>query len=244
MKRFLTSSVLAVLFLPALLSLSHSSAIAETESSIDEDKLNTVNGMPWASKGLPFSKLVNIKDTLVNSVLGKVVIDIHGEDPLNSLIQSPFSGPRPGRFIVTSLWGSKIEGCFVQMVVQSAPTDGKMELEQLSPTAVELGVGDQIVQFSKNSNTKTRGFSVKYTYTEYENNREREYSNVWYMTDTVFSIDANAANYLRKAPIKEIRARLRFANGDTKVFPLGKGTIKQWQGAYGFNSSCTAPSKL
>lgn len=241
MRNFLKSSLVTIFVLPALLNFYDGRAIAQT--AIDEDKLNTVNGMPWAAKGLPFSKLVNIQDTLVNSALGKAVIDIHGEDPLNTLIKSPFSGPRPGRFVIVSLWGSKIEGCFTKIVVQSAPANGQATLEELAPTSIELGIDGQVLQLTPSPNSKVRGFSGKYTYTEYENSREVSYDSTWYMTDTLFAINADAANMLRKATPKEIRARLTFANGDTKVFPIGKGTVKQWQEAYGFNSACTAPSQ-
>ncbi|MBD2299436.1 hypothetical protein H6G80_16285 [Nostoc sp. FACHB-87] len=241
MKKILNLSLVTVLLLPSLLNFTGEQAIAQT--AIDEDKLNTVNGMPWAGGGLPFSKLVNIQDTLVNSALGKVVIDAHGEDPLSSLIKSPFSGPRPGRFVVVSLWGSKIEGCFAKVVVQTAPADGQATLEQIAPTTIELGIDGQILQLTPSPNSKVRGFSGKYTYTEYENNQNVSYSNTWYMSDTLFAINADAANILRKAQPKEVRVRLTFANGDTKVFPIGKGTVKHWQEAYGFNSACTAPNQ-
>ncbi|AFY42381.1 hypothetical protein [Nostoc sp. PCC 7107] len=241
MKKFLRFSLLTVLLLPTLPNLDGKKAIAQ--SAIDEDKLNTVNGMPWAGGGLPFSKLVNIQDTLVNFALGKVVIDAHGEDPLSSLIKSPFNGPRPGRFVVVSLWGSKIEGCFAKIVVQTAPSNGQAILDEIAPTTIELGIDGQILQLTPVPNSKVRGFSGKYTYTEYENNQNVSYNNTWYMSDTLFAINADAANILRKAPAKEIRARLTFANGDTKVFPIGKGTVRHWQEAYGFNSACTAPSQ-
>ncbi len=241
MKKFLKFSFFAVLLLPTSLNFYSERAIAQT--AIDEDKLNTVNGMPWAGGGLPFSKLVNIQDTLVNSALGKAVIDAHGEDRLSSLIKSPFSGPRPGRFVIISLWGSKIEGCFTKIVVQTAPSDGKATLEEIAPTTIELGIDGQILQLTPSPNSKVRGFSGQYTYTEYENNRNVSYTSTWYMSDTLFAINADAANILRKAPAKEVRVRLTFANGDTKIFPIGKGTVKHWQEAYGFNSACTAPSQ-
>ncbi|MBH8566913.1 hypothetical protein I8748_33015 [Nostoc sp. CENA67] len=238
-QKFLQSKLLTFLLIAALFNLNQPSAIAQT--SIDEDKLDTVNGMPWAGRGLPFDKVVDIKDSLVDSALGKVVIDRHGEDPLGVLFKEPFAGPSPGRFVMVSLWGSKIEGCFVKMIVQSAPTDGKADLEELVPKMIELGIDGQILQLTASPNTKPRGFQGNYTYTEYENNTSYERSSTWYMTDTSFAINADAANMLRNAPAKEIRARLTFANGDTKVFPIGKGNVKRWQEAYGFNSSCTAP---
>ncbi|RCJ40713.1 hypothetical protein A6770_09880 [Nostoc minutum NIES-26] len=237
LQKFLKSSLFALLLVPALLNLCVGSAIAET--SIDEDRLDTVDGMRWAGSGLPFDEVVNIKDSLVNSALGKVVLDRHGEDRSGGLFKSPFDSPRPGRFVLVSLWGSKIEGCFVKMIVQSAPPDGQADLEDLVPKFIELGIGDQILQLTQSQATKPRGFSGKYTYTVYENNTKYTRSSTWYMTDTSFAISPDAANMLRTAPEKEIRARLTFANGDTKVFPIGKGNVRRWQEAYSFNSSCT-----
>ncbi|WP_392533554.1 hypothetical protein [Nostoc sp. C117] len=238
-QRVLKSSFLVLLLVPVLLNLSHKRAIAET--SIGEDQLDTVNGMPWAGHKLPFDAVVDIKDSLVNSPLGKVVIERHGEDESGSVFKSPFDSPRPGRFVLVSLWGSKIEGCFVKMIVQSAPLDGKANLEELVPKLIELGIGDRILQLTPLPNIKPRGFSGQYTYTVYENNTNYDRSSTWYMTDTSFAINADAANMLRTAPAKEIRGRLTFVNGDTKVFPIGKANVQRWQEAYSFNNSCTAP---
>jgi hypothetical protein len=47
---------------------------------------------------------------------------------------------------------------------------------------------------------------------------------------------------LKNAPQKEIRMRLTFANGDTKIIPIGKGTVEKWSEAYGFNSACLPPN--
>jgi hypothetical protein len=243
--RHLKSGFFALVVISAL--FSHNSAIAEggsltiAQTSIDEDKLDTVNGMPWAGNSLPFDKIADIKDALVNTPLGKVVMDRHGEDPLGNIFTAPFAGPSPGRFAIVSLWGSKIEGCFVKMIVQSAPSDGKTDLAEISPKLIELGIKEQILQLTPSPNTKARGFQGKYTYDVYENNTKYERSNTWYMTDTLFDISADAANLLRSAPAKEIRARLTFENGDTKIFPIGSGTVKRWQEAYSFNSSCRAP---
>ncbi|MCF4969990.1 hypothetical protein [Nostoc sp. CMAA1605] len=235
--KYFTSAFTALLVTTAL--VTPHSAIAQT--TIDEDKLDTVNGMRWGGNGLPFDKVVEIKDALVNSPLGKVVIDRHGEDPQGVLFKEPFAAPSPGRFVVVSLWGSKIEGCFVKMIVQTAPSDGRAELEEIAPKMLELGVGEQILQLKRSTNAKVRGFQGNYTYTTYENRRSIENSSTWFMTDTLFDISPEAANLLRNAPAKEIKARLTFENGDTKLIPIGSSNVKRWQEAFGFNSSCSAP---
>ncbi|QLE56448.1 hypothetical protein [Nostoc sp. TCL26-01] len=235
--KYLKSSFVALVVMSAL--FSQSIAIAQT--TIDEDKLDTVNGMPWGGDGLPFDKVAGIKDALVNSSLGKVVIDRHGEDPLGTLFQQPFNGPSPGRFVIVSFWGSKIEGCFVKMVVQKAPTNGEAEIAEIAPKLIELGIGEQILQLNRSPKAQVRGLKGQYTYTEYANNTKYQRSSTWYMTDTLFDITAEAANLLRNAPAKEVKARLTFDNGDTKIIPIGSGNVKRWQEAFGFNNSCRAP---
>ncbi|MBD2363421.1 hypothetical protein H6G36_19870 [Anabaena minutissima FACHB-250] len=235
--KYLKSGFVTLLVMTALFSTN--SAIAQT--TIDEDKLDSVNGMRWGGNGLPFDKVVDIKDALVNTPLGKVVIDRHGEDPQGVLFKEPFASPSPGKFVVVSLWGSKIEGCFVKLVVQSAPNDGKAELTEISPKMIELGIGEQILQLTRSPNMKVRGFQGNYTYTVYENKRNVQRSSTWYMSDTLFDISPDAANLLRTAPAKEIKARLTFDNGDTKIIPIGSSNVKRWQDSFGFNSSCTAP---
>lgn len=219
-------------------------AIAQTV--IEEDKLNTDKGIYWAGSGFPFSQVAIIKDTLVDASLGKVVIDRHGEGPsdFSSFIAGtgPFSSPFPGRFVVVSLWGSKIEGCFVKMVIQSSPNDGQAEVKQLVPKTIQLGLNNQILELSRNEATKVRSFKSDYTYKSSQNGKEINRSSTWYMTDTSFAIDGTAANFLKNAPKKEIRMRLVFENGDTRIVPIGKGTVENWSQTYGFNSACV-PSK-
>ncbi|MFM6248564.1 MAG: hypothetical protein ACKPEQ_05355, partial [Dolichospermum sp.] len=50
-----------------------------------------------------------------------------------------------------------------------------------------------------------------------ENGKQINRSSTWYMTDTSFAIDGTAANLLKNAPKKEIRMRLVFENGDTRI---------------------------
>ncbi|MFN9557646.1 MAG: hypothetical protein ACK55G_03165, partial [Dolichospermum sp.] len=130
MRKMSLGSFSAVLLIIGCLNGWTEKAIAQTV--IEEDKLNTNKGIYWAGSGFPFSQVAIIKDTLVDAPLGKVVIDRHGEGS-SGFIGSPFSSPFPGRFVVVSFWGSKIEGCFVKMVIQSSPNDGQAELKQLVP---------------------------------------------------------------------------------------------------------------
>lgn len=223
---------------------------------IDQDSLNIAKGIPWGAGGFPFSQVANIKDSLVDSIAGKVVIDRHGDGP--SGLGGPFSNPYPGRFVIVSLWGSNLDGCFLQVVVQKSPDDGQAELQQLVPKTLEIGVNNQIIELERNPSTKVRGFKVDYTYTEGggtsvgnligsllfggnnqpAQNSGKKISSNWYMANTLFAVDQGTANLLRSAQPKEIRIRLRFENGDARIIPLGKGTVEKWPEVYGFNSTC------
>jgi len=246
MRKMSLGSFSAVLLIIGCLNGWTEKAIAQTV--IEEDKLNTNKGIYWAGSGFPFSQVAIIKDTLVDAPLGKVVIDRHGEGPtdLSSISlftgTGPFSRPFPGRFVVVSLWGSKIEGCFVKMVIQSSPNDGQAEVKQLVPKTIQLGLNNQILELSRNESTKVRLFKGDYSYTVSRNGKEINSYSTWYMTDTSFAIDGTAANLLKNAPQKEIRMRLVFENGDTRIVPIGKGTVENWSETYGFNSACV-PSK-
>ncbi|MFM6181108.1 MAG: hypothetical protein ACKPA8_06260 [Dolichospermum sp.] len=240
MRKLSLAAFSAVILMIASLNGWTEKAIAQTV--IEEDKLNTNKGIYWAGSGFPFSEASVIKDTLVDAVLGKVVIDRHGEGPTNfsSIFtgSGPFSSPFPGRFIVVSFWGSKIEGCFVKIVIQSSPKGGQVELKQLVPKTIQLGLNNQILELSRNEATKVRPFKGDYTYTDSENAKQINRSSTWYMTDTSFAIDGTAANLLKNAPKKEIRMRLVFENGDTRIVPIGKGTVEKWSETYGFNPAC------
>jgi hypothetical protein len=248
------SAVSSVMLVLGCFYTSQQQAIAQVV--IDQDSLNIAKGIPWGAGGFPFSQVANIKDSLVDSIAGKVVIDRHGDGP--SGLGGPFSNPYPGRFVIVSLWGSNLDGCFLQVVVQKSPNDGQAELQQLVPKTLEIGVNNQIIELERNPSTKVRGFKVDYTYTEGggtsvgnligsllfggnnqpAQNSGKKISSNWYMANTLFAVDQGTANLLRSAQPKEIRIRLRFENGDARIIPLGKGTVEKWPEVYGFNSTC------
>jgi hypothetical protein len=235
MNKFLVkTSCLSILLTSVLFNCAVDKAIAQT--LMNEDDLDS-NGLPWAGKRLPFKQIVNIKDTLVGSPLGKIVIDRHGEDPYGLLIKTPLSYPEPGKWVVVSFWGSKIEGCFVRLVFQWAPAQNQTGLsEGMKPVSLELGIDGKIVQLTPNPNVPVRSFSTNYSYIKSENNTQ--YYSTYYMTDTLFSVNAEVAELLRNAPPGEVRVRLNFPSIKV-IFPLGKETVKLWNESYGFNSSCS-----
>jgi hypothetical protein len=240
-------SVSAIICLGSILSLSHQ-VLANVELS--EDKLNTEKSLRWGGEGLPFNELVTIRDALVNSVVGKVVIDRHGEDNgtsestgmlsglFNALtVRAPFAGPNPGRLTIVTLWGSKEEGCFVKALIHNAPKGGGGDRSQSSvPVKMEIGIGDRAIKLSPVAKSVPKMASGSYTYTENKIERTAQF----YFAENTFAINAKVADLLRNAPAGDARVRLTFGNGDTKVFAIGAKNIAQFRDSYGYNPSCTA----
>ncbi|BAZ88680.1 hypothetical protein NIES932_01440 [Raphidiopsis curvata NIES-932] len=247
------STVSSVMLVLGCFHTNQQQAIAQ--AVIEQDSLNITKGIPWGAGGFPFSQVANIKDSLVDFISGKVVIDRHGEP--ESGLSGPFSNPFPGRFVIVSLWGSNLDGCFLQVVIQKSPNDGQAELDQLVPKTLEIGVNNQIIELERNPSTKVRGFKVPYTYTQAQgtsvgnfignllfgtNNqpaeKAKQISSNWYMANTLFAVDQGTASLLRSAQPREIRIRLKFENGDARIVRIGKGTVEKWPEVYGFNSTC------
>ena len=119
-------------------------ANAENRPSID-DEIATSN-LRWGGPKLPYGKVANIKDNLVDKVLGTGVIDRHG---VGSGVTSPmgvFSSPENAELVFISLWKSTSKGCFVEMVIQHAPKPDKPDFgtaKSMVPVRLELGIGEE-----------------------------------------------------------------------------------------------------
>jgi hypothetical protein len=219
------------------------------EASISEDDISTRKGMPWGGGNFSYSQTLTIKDSLVSTPVGMVILDKHGIDDsksgsgslesslLGALIpfESPFSSPVPGKSVFITLWGSKIEGCFVEAIVQVAP-DEEIVAKSIAPTMLELGVNNQIIQLTPQKNAKPKVGSFAYKYTENKQKRDAK----WYMARQIFAIDSGTAKLLSNAPAQEIKARLDFGDDDSMIVPIGKGTVQGWKKAYSFNPACSA----
>jgi hypothetical protein len=226
------------------LSLSHK-ALASVDLS--EDKLNTEEGLKWGGEGLPFNDVVTLRDSLVNSVVGKVVIDRHGEDKgsegILSIfgIKTPFAGPNPGRLTIVTLWGSKEEGCFVKAIVHNAPKSDGGDPKGFVPVKMEVGVGDRVVKLTPAPKSAPKTANSTYTYTkEYTNNYKDEVKAEapLYFAENTFAVNGKVADLFRNAPKGDAKIRLTFANGDTKIFPVGQNNVARWRDSYDYNSSC------
>jgi hypothetical protein len=240
-------SVSAVIISGLTLSLSHR-ALAGVD--LPEDKLNSEQGLKWGGEGLPSDDVVILRDALVNSVVGKVVIDKHGEDNgsepgIMSIfgIKSPFAGPNPGRLTIVTLWGSKEEGCFVKAIVHNAPKSEGGNPKGFVPVKLEVGVGDRVVKLTPTSKGGAKTANSTYTYT-------KEYTSDYktaikaeapvYFAENTFAVNAKVADLFRNAPKGDAKIRLTFANGDSKIFPVGHRNVARWRDSYDYNSSCQA----
>lgn len=218
-------------------------------ASVDlpEDKLNTEEGLKWGGEGLPFNDVVTLRDSLVNSVVGKVVIDRHGEDKgsegiLNIFgIKTPFAGPNPGRLTIVTLWGSKEEGCFVKAIVHNSPKSDGGDPKGFVPVKMEVGVGDRVVKLTPASKSSPKTANSTYTYTkEYKNNYKDEIKaeGPLYFAENTFAVNSKVADLFRNAPTGDARIRITFANGDTKIFPVGSKNVARWRDSYDYNPTC------
>jgi hypothetical protein len=221
--------VLTILFLSFNFYLIVPKAKAQNiEGKITEDELNTRSGLPWSGGTFPWSKVVEIQDSLVNSPVGRIVIDKHTEGV--SFINFPL---RPGQIVFITFWGSKIEGCYVELIYQIAPWN-RMNQKMITPEFLEIGVKDQIVKLIPQE-VKPHFYSFNYSYKDGENT----YNAIWYMVRQLFVIDQATANVLMNAPNKEVKARIRFPDS-TEIFPIGRGTVQRWKDTYNFNPSCNS----
>lgn len=215
-------------------------ALADDDNAIYEDNLTTTQGLQWGGKKLPFKKTVDIRESLVNTPLGKVTADRHifGKD-LDGSIFGRSSRPAPGRSAFISLWGSKIEGCFVEMIIQHAPAEGKADPTAIVPKLLEVGIGSQLVELPPQSEAQPKIFSQDYSYTSFFGKNKT--SGTWYMTRNIFLVDAGIAKILSQAPDKDTRARLTLSNGNKVLIPIHKKTVKSWKTAYSYNPACKSP---
>jgi hypothetical protein len=247
---FQRSITIAILLISGLTLGVTTSVFASTE--ISEEKLNTTEkSLRWGGEGLPFDSVITIRDSLVNSIVGKVVIDRHGEDNgtqestgflsgvFNALIvRSPFAGPNPGRMTIVTLWGSKEEGCFVKTILHNAPKNSENSSQDFVPIKMEVGVGNRVVKLTPVAKSVPKIAKGNYTYTANQVNKTASF----YFAENTFAINGKVADLLRNAPKGESRVRITFFNGDTKIFPVGEKNVARWRDVYAYNPNCTEPN--
>ncbi|MGK7884962.1 MAG: hypothetical protein AB4057_10100 [Crocosphaera sp.] len=208
-------------------------ALAETsEGSIIEDDLNTQNSLPWGLPDWRYSQVLNIHESLINLLVGKVVIDKYeNRNGALSIFNNP---PSPGKKNFISFWGSKIEGCFVKLIFQSASSSNPIDPETLIPIRLDMGVDDTIIKLRAKSSSNTTYWKENYTYGVDEN----KMTGTFYGVEQNFFISSEQVNHLKSASTQEVKARITFLDGSSVIYPIGVETVKRWKNVYSFNPYC------
>ncbi|ACK70084.1 conserved hypothetical protein [Gloeothece citriformis PCC 7424] len=232
---YLPPILFGVLLTSTCLDFQLNTAIAQTvEGALTEEEFRKLPS--WGGQNWPASKILQIKDSLVDAPVGRIVVDKHGEQECSGLIcfKNPFLGPFPGRSVFISLWGSKVEGCFAEIILQQAP-QRSLNIQNMIPTQLDIGVGDKIVSLPVQKETEPEGATINYQYTQ----NQTTYSSTWYTVRQYFVVDETAAKVLSNAPTEKLKARIRLNNKDSIIFPIGVETVKRWKQAYSFNPLCS-----
>jgi hypothetical protein len=244
----ISAMLLSAVFVPSLLlNLMSLSALA---GEVSEDRLNTEKALGWGGEGLPFDDSLTIRDPLVNSVVGKVTIDRHGEDNTdqNALlglfggIRSPFAGPMPGRMTIVTFWSSKEEGCSVKASIHDAPKSGSSTPKELVPVKLEVGLGSQVIKLTPIAKSVPKYAATNYNYSDSTGSNTVQRSATLYFSENTFAINGKVADFLRNAPKGEAKVRITLANGDTKIFKIGEKNVARWKDTFSYNPNCN-PAK-
>ena len=234
----------AILISSLLLNLMSRSASA---GEVSEDRLNTEKALSWGGEGLPFDDSLTIRDPLVNSIVGKVTIDRHGEDNTDRggsiglfNIRQPFACPMPGRMTIVTFWSSKEEGCSVKASIHDAPKNNISNVQGLVPVKLEVGIGSQAIELTAIAKSVPKYASNDYTYSVASGSTNVQRSSTLYFSENTFAINGKVADFLRNAPTGDAKVRIALANGDTKIFQIGKNNVARWRDTFSYNPNCNA----
>jgi hypothetical protein len=216
---------------------------------VSEDRLNTEKALGWGGEGLPFDDSLTIRDPLVNSVVGKVTIDRHGEDNTDQgglmglfNIRSPFAGPMPGRMTIVTFWSSKEEGCSVKASIHDAPKNATSDVKESIPVKMEVGIGSQVIKLTPIAKSVPKYAATNYNYSVASGSSTVERSSTLYFSENTFAINGKVADFLRNAPKGDAKVRITLANGDTKIFKIGEKNVARWKDTFSYNPNCN-PAK-
>jgi hypothetical protein len=223
-------------------------SVAVSAGEVSEDRLNTEKALGWGGEGLPFDDSLTIRDPLVNSVVGKVTIDRHGEDDSDGgifgiKIRTPFAGPNPGRMTIVTFWSSKEEGCSVKASIHEAPKNANIsDVKELIPVKMEVGIGSQVIKLTPIAKSVPKYAATNYSYSVSSGSTTVERSSTLYFSENTFAINGKVADFLRNAPQGEAKVRITLANGDTKIFKIGDKNVARWKDTFSYNPNCN-PAK-
>lgn len=219
------------------------------EGVINGDQLVTINGIPWAARNWQFSRVLGIqRDSIDSTVVGRVVLDRHGEDTQPEFgIRSPFAAPEPGRVVFVSAWGSNNSGCFVELIVQAATTaDQTVDASLIIPTRIELVVGGERVTLEAAQNVPGVGrhHSFQYSYSALVSQNDElvsvNYPGLGVMARHLFPVSADQARILRSAPAQDVPIRVTLTNRSPITIPIGDATVERWSSVFGYNPACAS----
>ncbi len=243
----ISSILLSSILIPIL--LLNLTSVSAAAGEVSEDRLNTDKALGWGGEGLPFDDSLTIRDPLVNSVVGKVTIDRHGEDNTNQSglsglfnIRSPFAGPMPGRMTIVTFWTSKEEGCSVKASIHDAPKSRVAKVQELVPVKMEVGIGSQVIKLTPIAKSVPKYASTNYNYSVTSGKSTVKRSAALYFSENTFAINGKVADFLRNAPPGEAKVRITLANGDTKLFKIGEKNVARWKDTFSYNPNCN-PAK-
>ena len=212
--------------------LPQKTAAQVVEETLDKDELKVNENLPWGIKKWPYGKIIEVKD-LAKSIYGRMVIDRYGIDESYAPVKQPFSRIKPGKLVIVSMWGSDLDGCYVETVIQVAPKNN-INPEITLPTLIELAIGNEILELTPKL-TNPQIITYRYNYLDGRNSQKR---GLWHMNRRVFNLDSVQASKLINAPIEDVKARMHFGTVKTIPFKIGVDTVERWQDIYSFNSSC------
>jgi hypothetical protein len=243
----ISSILLSSILIPSL--LLNLVSVAASAGEVSEDRLNTEKALGWGGEGLPFDDSLTIRDPLVNSVVGKVTIDRHGEDNTDQgglvglfNIRSPFAGPMPGRMTIVTFWSSKEEGCSVKASIHDAPKSAISNVKGLVPVKMEVGIGSQVIKLTPIAKSVPKYASTRYNYSVTSGSSTVQRSSTLYFSENTFAINGKVADFLRNAPQGEAKVRITLASGDTKIFKIGDKNVARWKDTFSYNPNCN-PAK-
>jgi hypothetical protein len=244
----ISAILLSSILIPSL--LLNLMSVAAVAGEVSEDRLNTEKALGWGGEGLPFDDSLTIRDPLVNSVVGKVTIDRHGEDNsdqngiigLFGGIRSPFAGPTPGRMTIVTFWSSKEEGCSVKASIHDAPKGSISDVKDLVPVKLEVGIGSQVIKLTPIAKSVPKYAATNYNYSDSTGSSTVQRSSTLYFSENTFAINGKVADFLRNAPKGEAKVRITLANGDTKLFKIGDKNVARWKDTFSYNPNCN-PAK-
>ncbi|MDX2097360.1 MAG: hypothetical protein SFW36_06250 [Leptolyngbyaceae cyanobacterium bins.59] len=220
-------------------------AIAQTPL-LQQDYLDTVDGKPWGAPSWPYNTVVGI-EMFGGGMVGRAVLDRDGQvEPIDGyFIKNPLGQIKPVSTVVITAWSSKTDGCYMDMLVQYAPSPslGEISLDTalpyLVPRDVQIAVGYQQVLTLVPQKLEGRSWIAgPYRYEYYHTGQKQNYRALWYMARSVYTVKPEQAAMLSSAKPGNVRARITFTKGSAYQYDIGEGTVTRWKEVFNYNPSC------